>query len=261
MPEMLYNRHAAPLLWMTFVALIASLPSCHLFVKPPEKAAAIPPSPGTKSAVSTPSVAQRFIPSVSRLEFQIDSSVSTGTIDLALDHDSLAPRRSVCECPLKGSITATLQTSESGVRTLTLEKVELVTAGEGKLEFAWSPIIGTVRMLIPEGLLKISNKSPDPVMQLGEGGEFSHPGYTFQVNGTGQVETTGLVLRKKIGDTETDLTIEETEPVTLSGTLRREENRWHLDLPGTVMKDSFEIDEEGTALNLIFTGNIASFEK
>ena len=170
-------------------------------------------------------------------------------------------KRQVCECPLKGSISATLRTSESGVRTLTLEKVELVTAGEGKLEFAWSPIIGTVRMLIPEGLLKISNKSPDPVMQLGEGGEFSHPGYTFQVNGTGQVETTGLVLRQKIGDTETDLTIEETEPVTLAGTLRREENRWHLDLPGTVMTDSFEIDEEGTALNLIFTGNIASVEK
>ena len=136
MPEMLYNRHTAPLLRMASVALIASLPSCHLFVKPPEKAAAIPSSPGIKSAISTPSATQRFIPSVSRLEFQIDSSVSTGTIDLALDHDSLAPRRSVCECPLKGSITATLRTSESGVRTLTLEKVELVTAGEGKLEFA-----------------------------------------------------------------------------------------------------------------------------
>ena len=73
MPKMLSNRHTAPLLRMTFVALIASLPSCHLFVKPPEKAAAIPPSPGTKSAVSTPSVVQRFIPSVSRLEFTTNS--------------------------------------------------------------------------------------------------------------------------------------------------------------------------------------------
>lgn len=265
MPEIRHNWHAAPLLRITFVALTATLPSCHLFVNPTEQEQAAPTTPPARvvssGSSSSSSVARKFIPSIKRLEFQIDSSTSTGTIDLALDHDSLAPRRSVCESPLKGAIVAMLQTSASGVRTLTLEKFELVTAGEGELEFAWSPIIGTVKMLIPEGQLKISNKSPGSVIQLSEGGRFSHPGYHFQVDGTGQVEATGLVLRKKIGDTETDLTIEETEPVTLAGTLRWKDRSWHLELPATIMKDSFEIDEEGTTLNLIFTGNIFSSEK
>ncbi len=265
MPETRQNRYASALLRITFVALTATLPSCHLFVNPTELTISDPPSARVASSGSSSSsrssVVRKFIPSVQHLEFQIDSSISTGTIDLALDHDSLAPRRSVCECPLKGTIVAKLQTSASGVQTLTLEKIELVTAGEGKLEFVWSPIIGTVRMLIPEGQLKISSKSSDSVIQLSEGGRFSHPGYHFQVDGTGQVEATGLVLRKKIGDTETDLTIEETEAVTLAGTLRRKDSSWHLELPGTVMKDSFEIDEEGTTLDLIFTGNIISFEK
>ena len=261
MRDRTYNRYAIPLLRLAFAALIAGLPSCHLFVKPPAKTIITPSPSATQNASSSSSVTGRFIPSVTRLEFEIDSSRSTGTIDLSLDHDSLAPRRSVCECPLKGTITATLKTLESGARTLIFDKVELVTAGKGNLEFAWSPIIGTVRMLIPEGLLKISNKSQDLVIQLGEDGEFSHPGYRFTVEGTGQVEATGLVLRKKIGDTETDLTIDETEPAILQGSLRREENRWHLDLPATVMKDSFEIDEEGTTLDLIFTGKIASSEK
>ena len=261
MRERTYNRYSIRLFRLAFATLIAGLPSCHLFVKPPAKPVVNPSASASQTAVSPSKVTRRFIPSVTHLEFQIDSSRSTGTIDLALDHDSLAPRRSVCECPLKGTITATLKTLESGARTLTLEKVELVTAGEGNLEFAWSPIIGTVKMLIPEGQLKITTESQDLVIQLGEDGEFSRPGYRFTVDGTGKVEATGLVLRKKIGNTETDLTIDETEPAILEGMLRKEENRWHLDLPATVMKDSFEIDEEGTTLNLFFTGRIASSEK
>ena len=241
--------------------LVTVLPGCLLFVNHPEKVAATSPLSEVVLAKSGHTTPRNIIPTYEQLTFVVDPSISTGTIDLALDHESLAPRRSVCECPLKGTITATLRTSNTGAQTLTIEKVELVTAGKGELEFAWSPLIGTIRMVIPGGLLTISNQSPDLVIPLSMDGRFSHPDYRFQVGGTGQLQTTGLLLKKQIGDSETDLTIEETEPVTLSGMLTRKEGRWHLDLPDTIMRDSFEVDEEGATLNLIFTGNIFSRAK
>lgn len=261
MPESLNARPVASLLQVTLVTLAATLSSCHVFVEQAEKNLQASPSPGLALSSAGNAPIRRFTPSTEHLKFEVDPTTSTGSIDLAIDHDSLAPRRSVCECPLKGSITATLRTSGSGKRSLTLEKIELVTAGRGELEFVWSPLIGTIRMVIPGGLLTITDNSPDPVINLSANGHFSHPGYKFQVGGTGQVETTGLVLRRKIGNTETDLTIEETEQVTLAGTLTRKEGRWHLDLPGTILKDQFEVDEEGTTLDLIFTSNIASYAK
>ena len=261
MPETPYNRHPVWFPWIAAVTLVTALPGCQLFVNHAEKATTTSPLPEVALPKSGHTTPQQFIPRSEQLTFMVDSSISTGVIDLALDHESLAPRRSVCECPLGGTITATLRTSNTGARTLTIERVELVTAGKGELEFAWSPLIGTIRMVIPSGLLTITDKSPDPVIPLSMDGSFSHPDYRFYVGGTGQLETTGLLLKKQIGNSETDLTIEETEPVTLSGMLTREEGRWHLDLPDTIMRDSFEVDEEGATLNLIFTGNIFSSVK
>ena len=129
------------------------------------------------------------------------------------------------------------------------------------MKFDWSPLIGAIRILIPNGILTIRSQSPPPLISLREGGHFSYPGYRFQVGGSCQVKATGLVLKKKVGQTEADLTIEQTKPVVLAGSLAREEGKWLLEMPSTVMTDSFEIDEEGTTLNLIFSGRISATEK
>ena len=60
---------------------------------------------------------------------------------------------------------------------------------------------------------------------------------------------------------EEDLTIDQTDPVALAGSLTRREGQWILNIPSTVMKNRFEVDEEGTIMDLIFTGRISAVEK
>ena len=68
-------------------------------------------------------------------------------------------------------------------------------------------------------------------------------------------------LKKKVGKMEGDLTIDQTDPVALTGSLSRQEGRWILSMPSTVMNYRFEVDEDGTVLDLIFTGRISAVEK
>ena len=87
MPESLNARPVASLLRITLVTLAATLSSCHVFVEQAEKNLQASPSPGLalSSAVNAP--IRRFTPSTERLKFELDPA-STGTIDLAIDHDS-----------------------------------------------------------------------------------------------------------------------------------------------------------------------------
>ncbi len=253
MPETLYSGHTVSL-FRTIVALsiLFTLPGCHLFVAQPA------PAPVKLSSVGNQPSSN---PSSRRLELHVDASVSNATIDLTLDPLSLAARHSSFRCPLKGVIIGTLRTSRSGSRSFRIDRIELATGAEGRMKFDWSPLIGAIGILIPDGILTIRSKSPPSLISLQEGGNFSFPGYRFQVGGTCQVKATGLVLKKKVGQTEADLTIEQTKPVVLAGSLTRREGKWLLEMPSTVMADSFEIDEEGTTLNLIFSGRISATEK
>ncbi|MEC9055000.1 MAG: hypothetical protein VX633_06820 [Verrucomicrobiota bacterium] len=253
MPETRHPGQSVSFL-RTIVALsiLFTLPGCHLFVAQPAPDPVDLPSAGNHSPSN---------PSSRRLELHVDASASNATIDLTLDPLPLAPRRSSFRCPLEGTITGTLRTSHSGSRSFRIDKIELATGAEGRMKFDWSPLIGAIRILIPSGILTIRSQSPPPLISLREGGHFSYPGYRFQVGGSCQVKATGLVLKKKVGQTEADLTIEQTKPVVLAGSLTRHEGKWLLEMPSTVMTDSFEIDEEGTLLNLIFSGRISATEK
>ena len=55
-----------------------------------------------------------------------------------------------------------------------------------------------------------------------------------------------------------DLTIKRTEPVLLAGRLFRRDGAWILRLPAAVMKDRFELDDDGTTLDLHFTAGITA---
>ncbi|MBP36210.1 MAG: hypothetical protein CMP31_11400 [Roseibacillus sp.] len=242
------------------IPLFLALPGCHLFVAQPAvppRDLASPPLP-VRSNHPTPHAPG---PRTERLHFRVDSSASTALISLTLDPMALASRRSTCSCPLKGTVTGTLNTSGLGTRTFTIEKIDLATAGDGRLEFDWTPLIGAIRILIPAGILTIRDHTMPRAMPLQQDGRFSHSKCRFRVGGTCQVQGSGLVLRKKVGQTEKDLTVARTEPVVLAGSLTHRENRWILDIPSAVMKDRFEVDEEGTILDLIFTGSITAVEK
>lgn len=245
------------------MSLLLTLPGCHLFVTP---AASTPPDPAaqslpTQSDYPARHAASRSVPGTERLHFQVDSSSSTALIAITLDPLRLAARRSASSCPLKGTVTGMLRVSHTGARSFTIEKVDLVTTGDIQLEFDWSPLIGTVKILIPAGILTIRNRTIPHALPLRRDGGFSHPKCRFQVGGSCQVEGTGLVLRKKVGKMEEDLTIDQTDPVALAGSLTRREGQWILNIPSTVMKNRFEVDEEGTIMDLIFTGRIFAVEK
>ncbi len=248
---------------IVFISLLLALPGCHLFVTPRA------PAPGnpadhpltTQSGHLTPHATSRSVPRAERLHLQVDSSASTALLAITLDPLRLAPRRSASSCPLKGTVTGTLKTSSTGTRSFTIEKIDLVTAGDSRLEFDWSPLIGTVKILIPSGILTIRDHTSPPAIPLQWNGRFSHPEGRFQVGGSCQVEGTGLILKKKVGKMEKDLTIDQTEPVALTGSISHRKGRWILSMPSTVMKDRFEVDEDGTILDLIFTGRISAVEK
>ncbi|MFP6882907.1 MAG: hypothetical protein VCA40_00635 [Roseibacillus sp.] len=249
------------------ISLLFALPGCHLFVAQPAalpRDLASPPLPVRSDHPTLHAPTRRPAapgPRTERLHFRVDSNASTAFIGITLDPMVLAPRRSAFSCPLKGTVTGILKTSGLGTRTFTIEKIDLATAGEGRLEFDWTPLIGVIKILIPAGILTIRDHTMPRVMPLQQNGRFSHSKCRFRVGGTCQVQGSGLVLKKKVGQMEKDLAIDQTEPVVLAGSLTYRGNKWSLDIPSTVMKDSFEIDEEGTILDLIFTGSITAVEK
>ena len=264
MPE---NRHllrtACLYRVIASISLLLTLPGCHLFVTPETSTPRDPaaqPLP-TQSDHPTRYAASQSVPRTERLHLQVDSSASTALIAITLDPLRLAARRSASSCPLKGTVTGTLRISHTGTRSFMIKKIDLVTAVDSQLEFDWSPLIGTVKILIPAGILTIRDHTIPHAIPLRRDGGFSHPECRFQVGGSCQVEGTGLVLRKKVGKMEEDLTIDQTDPVALAGSLTRREGQWILNIPSTVMKDRFEVDEEGTIMDLIFTGSISAVEK
>lgn len=238
-----------------------SLSSCQLFVSqpvsPPVEVRAPDPSPGTDLG-RPPAPAEKPRPKSRALHFIIDSAKSTGRIATTLDPHGLGPRESACTCPLKGTITATLSSNAKGHQILTLHSVDLATSADGHLLYNWTPLIGSIRSRIPTGILTIRDHTIPGPLRIDPRGAFSHPGYHFKVGGTCQVQGRGLLLRKQVGNTEEDLTIKKTEPVLLTGSLVQRESAWIFHVPAAILKDRFNIDDEGSTMDLHFTGNITA---
>ncbi|MBL49766.1 MAG: hypothetical protein CMP28_12555 [Roseibacillus sp.] len=237
------------------------LPGCHVFSPPAEKqqaratAASLPSTPPRKKVID-PDPARP--PRPQRLHMRVDSGISTGLIAIILDPGPLPPRRSTATCALNGSVTVTVTTGNDGTTTFKIESISLANANDGRLRFSWSPLIGSIRTLIPAGILTIRDHTVPASIPLRQDGRFSQPNCHFSVGGTCQVQGSGIILAKKVGRTVEDLTINKTEPVILAGSLSRRDGKWILHIPAATMKDRFNIDDDGTTLDLQFTGNITA---
>lgn len=234
-----------------------SLVGCHVFAaKQP------PPVTTGNTGPSPPSLAVGPPPAgkiaVEHLQFEVDASRSTGLIATTLDPLHLGARHSKCRCPLRGTIDAKLTTSADGTKSLALESIDLATNANGHLKYDWTPLIGSIKGLIPTGILTIKDHTIPGPLVIDQRGTFRRAGYRFKVGGTCKVQGHGLLLKKRVGQSEEDLTIAKTEPVVLNGTLIRRAGEWILRIPSALMKDRFEIDDEGSTLDLAFTGNITA---
>ena len=250
-------------------AVLLVLPGCHLLAPPGPSPAGQEESVSYSNPIPEPAPRKakghdpepRWIPSepqVQHLHMLIDSGSSTGLIALVLDPGPLNPRRAATTCALKGHIAATVTTFGNGKRSFTIERISLASASDGRLRFSWSPLVGSIRTLIPAGILTIKDHTLPPAIPVRRDGSFSQPDCHFRVGGTCQVRGSGIILAGKVGKTVEDLTIGKTEPVTLTGSLVRRKGRWILHIPAAIMTDRFEIDDDGTSLDLNFTGNITA---
>ena len=243
--------------------LFLLLPGCHLFAPPLAAPAGLEgtltaSSPGHAKQPRSQSHRTPRAPRTERLQMRIDSESSSALITIVLSPGPLTPRRSTATCALKGSVTGTVTTRSDGVRTFTIEQIDLANANDGRLRFSWSPLIGSIRTLIPAGILTIRDHTVPSSIPLQQDGRFSQTACHFRVGGTCEVQGSGILLAKKVGKTVEDLTIRKTEPVTLSGSLIHQDAKWILHIPAAIMKDRFEIDDDGTSLDLLFTGNITA---
>lgn len=226
------------------------LGACEPSLDPPKPA---PPLTPEQTPPPNPS-AER--PIVQRLSFKLDSTASTGRIKTTLDPHRLAPRNSNALSPLRGSIDATLTTQPDGARSFTIDAIELATTKDARLQYSWTPLIGSIASLIKAGVLTISRHSIPGPIELDDDGSFSRPGSRFKVGGVASVEGRGLILKDQVGKSDEDLSIERTEPVHLKGSLKRIANRWRLYIAGATMRDSFNLDGNGTVLHLTFIANV-----
>ncbi|NIP98135.1 MAG: hypothetical protein GWO24_33820, partial [Akkermansiaceae bacterium] len=83
--------------------------------------------------------------------------------------------------------------------------------------YNWSPLIGSIDSTIPSGSLTISRHTVPGPFHLDSAGNFEQAGNRFTVGGIARVKGRGLVLRKKVGEQEADLSIAQTTAVRLAG--------------------------------------------
>jgi hypothetical protein len=245
------------LLLITFLYPAFALVGCHAFRPKP------PPAPNTTGPFALgPLAAPHQVTlrrnTVERLEFHLDSSRSSGLIATTLDPLHLGARHSRSRCPLQGTITAKLTTSPDGTRSLALDSINLATSTNTHLKYDWTHLIGSIRGIIPSGILTIKHHTFSGPLKIDSRGAFRRPGYRFKVGGVCRIQGHGLLLKKLVGQSEESLTIAKTKPVVLDGTLVRRAGKWILEIPATVLKERFELDPKGSTLDLVFTGKITA---
>lgn len=240
---------------LVLILAFLPLPACHV-IKPPPAATTVASSP--VSAPRPPvSVAVRKT-TVERLSFRVDPSRSSGRIETTLDPYRLGPRSSQCECPLRGNVSAQLTSRPDGTRSLRLDRIKLVTTGDGRLSYDWSPLIGSVTSVIPSGRLAISRNTIPSPLRVDPHGRFEQPGCRFSVKGVTNVTARGLILKRKVGTQLADLSLDQTDAVKLAGSLIRRDGSWVLHVPAAVLTDRFELDDDGSTLDFSFTASITA---
>lgn len=245
------------LLLITFLYPVISLVGCHAFRPKP------PPAPTTTGsfAPNHPAAQDRVAlkrSTVERLEFHLDSSESSGLIATTLDPLHLGARHSRSRCPLQGTITAKLTTSPDGTRSLALHSIDLATSTKAHLKYDWTPLIGSIRGIIPSGILTIKHHTFSGPLIIDSRGAFRRHGFRFKIGGICRIQGHGLLLKKLVGQSEESLTIAKTKPVVLDGTLVRRAGKWILKIPSAVLNERFELDSKGSTLDLVFTGKITA---
>jgi hypothetical protein len=235
------------------------LGGCHFFKPAPVSVPVIASGP-TSAALVTRSFPVKKT-TVERLVFKVDSASSTGHLKTTLDPIHLGARHSDCKCLLRGTLRGKLTTKPDGSRTLLLDKIHLVTTTDAVLHFDWTPLIGSIRAVIPAGSLTISDHSRPGALSLDPNGRFARSGYKFRVGGTAIITGRGLLLKKKIGQAEKDLTIKQTDPIRLAGSLLRRDGSWILHLPAAVLQDRYELDDQGSYLELKYTAKLTAIAR
>lgn len=237
--------------------LATSLSSCHLFRDPEAAAATSMPTvaqDAPEPAGDSPPPVRRT--TVERLTFYLDTTSSSGHIQTTLDPHGLGPRTAHCRCPLEGTLSGELTSRPDGSRSLHLDHIELATTRDGHLSYDWSPLIGRIQSVIPSGSLKISRKTIPGPFQLDSRGQFQRAGARFTVDGIANVVASGLLLKKQVGEQETDLSIDQTDAIHLVGSLIRRDGSWVLHVPAAILRDQFTLDDNGSTLDLNFTASI-----
>ena len=207
-----------------------------------------PPRPDPVVAVKRTTVEQ--------LTFRIDRRLSSSHIATSLDPDGLGARHTRCTCPLEGEVTARLVHRPDGTRTFTIDRVALATTDTARLAYNWTPLIGKISTTIPGGELRITDHEIPGGTALAPDGRFRQDGVHFSVRCQAEIAATGLVLSRQVPDQRADLDITKTTPVSISGTVWREDGRWFLRVPSAVMRDGFDL--EGNELELTFTADITA---
>lgn len=197
-------------------------------------------------------------PQTSSLIFKVDSSRSTGIIDLSLDPKGslLGSKPASGNTPLSGTIHADVTTFPNGTQHLKITKVSLTNTRLMVMPFRWSRFVGSIGVTIRPQILKINEHSIARYGIIQDNKSFSVADNHFTVGGKAQVSGSGLVLKKAVGTRTIDLTIKKTEPVKLTGKLESIGDHTTLKISNAVMRDQF--DMEGSLLKLKFTANITA---
>lgn len=235
-----------------------SLAACQVVTPPP---AAITVAPAS-AVIAAPTAFEKPVAvtrtTIERLTFRLDPDQSSGHIRTTIDPHGLGPRTAECLCPLRGTVTGELTSRPDGSRSLALDRIELVTTSDGLLEYDWSPLIGKIQTTIPAGELKISRNTIPGPLAIDSSGEFQKSGYKFTVDGIAKVAARGLLLKRRVGLQEADLSIDQTDAVHLVGSLLRRDGAWVLHVPAAILRDRIDVDEDGSTLELNFTARITA---
>lgn len=229
-----------------------SVSACH-FTPPP-------PAPVEPASVDLEKVAVKKT-TTKRLTFTLDAEKSNGLIATVLDPHGLGPRSSDYTCSLRGTVTGRLTSRTDGSRSLSIDFVKLATSEDGHFFYNWTPVIGSIKSIIPSGRLIISRHTIPRLITVDATGRFQQGGCKFTVDGITDVVARGLILKKKVGNRQADLSIDETSAINLVGSLIRRDGSWILHIPAAILKDRFDIDDNGSTLDLNFTANITAVAK
>jgi len=219
-----------------------------------------PTQPQITPTVSSPSPsAPPLLPTSRTLVFSVDSQLTTGTIDLAMNPKGamLGTRQTSGTAPLSGKVVVKITEDPStGKKEMSIQDIRLTNTKAYNMNFSWGALVGSMSVNIAKGVLRILPNEMNRTSILEPNQPFTLPQSYFTVLGHSQVRGKGLVLAKAVGNKKVNLTMKKTEPVTLRGTITTKAGVTTLRIPQAVLRDHFDLD--GTQLGLVFTADITA---